>query len=52
MNKKKTVWEFAVFKVDADYEFCKFVHKNKICDFVWKRRDTEVDCNDYKGITI
>ena len=45
-------WEFAAFKVDDDYEFCKFVHKNKFCDFVWKKDEwniTEADCNDFEG---
>ena len=38
--------------VDGYYEYCKFVHKDEICDFAWivEQKDiTIVECNDYEG---
>ena len=39
-------------EVDNYYEYCKFVHTDKMCDFEWKRDDwniTVADCKDYEG---
>ena len=39
-------------EVDNYYEYCKFVHTDKMCDFEWKRDDwniTVAECKDYEG---
>jgi len=38
-------------EVDNYYEYCKFIHDGKYCDFEWKRdvwNITVADCEDYK----
>ena len=37
---------------DGDYEWCKFIHNDKICDFQWKRdvwNITTLECSDFEG---
>ena len=37
---------------DGYYEWCKFIHNDKICDFEWKKdvwNITKLDCSDYEG---
>ena len=39
-------------EVNNYYEYCKFIHNDKICDFEWKRdvwNITVADCADYEG---
>jgi len=37
---------------DGHYEWCKFIHNDKICDFQWKRdvwNITTLECSDFEG---
>ena len=37
---------------DGHYEWCKFMHNDKICDFQWKRdvwNITTLECSDFEG---
>ena len=37
---------------DGFYEWCKFIHNDKICDFQWKRdvwNITTLECSDFEG---
>ena len=37
---------------DNYWEFCKFIHNDKICDLIWKRDPYNVtieECTDYEG---
>ena len=37
---------------DGHYEWCKFMHNDKICDFQWKRdvwNITTLECSDFAG---
>ena len=37
---------------DNYYEWCKFIHNDKICDFQWKRdfvNITTLECSDFEG---
>ena len=37
---------------DGYYEWCKFIHQDKVCDFQWKREVwniTTLECSDFEG---
>ena len=37
---------------DAYYEWCKFIHSDKACDFEWRKdvwNITTLDCSDFEG---
>ena len=37
---------------DGYYEWCKFMHNDKVCDFQWKREVwniTTLECSDFEG---
>ena len=37
---------------DDYYEWCKFIHNDKFCDFQWKRdvqNITTLECSDFEG---
>ena len=38
--------------VDGYYEWCKFIHNDKFCDFQWKKdiwNITTLECSDFEG---